>query len=185
MADASETGCRLTARMPEAPAKLGDLLAMRRAAHGRSASCGGCSARRPTTSRSAWKSSPGALVPVLLRSWTGATADGRAGAGRPFLGIYLPAHPENRQAAQRSLIGPSDKLVSGGMIELDTGKARYLIRFTQILEQQPGWSWVLFNAVRNLSREREPRPAVGPLPPRWPCRSRRVARPLARVGIFG
>jgi hypothetical protein len=91
------------------------------------------------------------LVPVRLRSWTGATGDGPAGSGRPFLGIYLPAHTENRQAAQRSLIGPSDKLVSGGMIEFDTGKARYLIRFSQILEQQPGWSWVLFNAVRNLS----------------------------------
>jgi hypothetical protein len=36
------------------------------------------------------------------------------------------------------------------MIELETGKARYLIRFTQTLEHQTGWSWALFSAVRNL-----------------------------------
>ena len=37
------------------------------------------------------------------------------------------------------------------MIELDTGSARYLIRFTQTLERQTGWTWALFNAVRKLS----------------------------------
>ena len=151
MADASETGCRLTARMSETPAKLGDLLAIR---DGAAWSLGAVRRMQRTESDDV---SLGVeiiarrLVPVLLRSWTGAAADGRAGAGRPFLGIYLPAHPENRQAAQRSLIGPSDELVSGGLIELDTGKARYLIRFSQILEQQAGWSWVLFSAVRNLT----------------------------------
>ena len=151
MADASETGCRLTARMSEAPAKLGDLLAMR------SGGAWSLGVVRRMQRTEADDVSLGVeiiarkLVPVRLRSWTGATGDGPAGSGRPFLGIYLPAHAENRQAAQRSLIGPSDKLVSGGMIEFDTGKARYLIRFTQILEQQPGWSWVLFNAVRNLA----------------------------------
>ena len=39
----------------------------------------------------------------------------------------------------------------GGMIELDTGSARYLIRFTQTLERQTGWTWTLFNAVRKLA----------------------------------
>ena len=29
--------------------------------------------------------------------------------------------------------------------------ARNLIRFTQTLEQQAGWSWAMFNAVRKLS----------------------------------
>ena len=150
MADASETGCRLTARMSEAPAKLGELLAIR---SGGAWSLGAVRRMQRTESDDV---SLGVeiiarkLVPVRLRSWTGATGDGHVDGGRPFLGIYLPAHAENRQAAQRSLIGPSDKLVSGGMIEFDTGKARYLIRFTQVLEQQPGWSWVLFNAVRNL-----------------------------------
>jgi hypothetical protein len=141
----------LTARVSEAPAKLGDLLAIR---GGAAWSLGVVRRMQRTESDDV---SLGVeiiarkLVPVRLRSWTGATGDGRVGAGRPFLGIYLPAHAENRQAAQRSLIGPGDKLVSGGMIEFDTGKARYLIRFTQILEQQAGWSWVLFNAVRSLS----------------------------------
>ena len=78
------------------------------------------------------------LVRVLLRNWVTPTDSGRAGAGRPFFGIYLPAHPENRQMAQRSLIGPDERFVAGGMVELDTGTARYLIRFTQTLERQPG-----------------------------------------------
>ncbi len=43
------------------------------------------------------------------------------------------------------------------MVELDTGNARYLIRFTQTLERQAGWSWALFTAVRKLSGvERSP-----------------------------
>jgi hypothetical protein len=37
------------------------------------------------------------------------------------------------------------------MVELDTGSARYLVRFTQMLERQAGWSWALFSAVRKLS----------------------------------
>jgi hypothetical protein len=36
------------------------------------------------------------------------------------------------------------------MIELDTGNARYLIRFTQTLERQAGWAWAMFSAVRKL-----------------------------------
>ena len=47
---------------------------------------------------------------------------GRPRPMRPFFGIYLPAHPDNRQMAQRSLIGPDDRFVSGGMVELDTGQ---------------------------------------------------------------
>ena len=46
------------------------------------------------------------LVRVLMRNWVTRRTPGRAGADRPFFGIYLPAHPENRQMAQRSLIGP-------------------------------------------------------------------------------
>jgi hypothetical protein len=37
------------------------------------------------------------------------------------------------------------------MAELATGKSRYLVRFTQTLEHQPGWAWALFSAVRNLT----------------------------------
>ena len=90
------------------------------------------------------------LVRVLLRNWVTPSDAGRAGADKPFFGIYLPAHPENRQMAQRSLIGPDERFVTGGMVELDTGSARYLIRFTQTLERQPGWAWTLFSAVRKL-----------------------------------
>ena len=90
------------------------------------------------------------LVLVKLRIWTGSSAGRTPTARRSFYGIYLPAHADNRAATQRSLIGPDDHLVSGGMIELETGKARYLIRFTQTLEHQAGWSWALFSAVRNL-----------------------------------
>ena len=91
------------------------------------------------------------LVRVLLRTWITPSAAARGGADRPFFGIYLPAHPLNRQSAQRSLIGPDDKCPTGGMVELDTGNARYLIRFTQTLERQPGWAWALFTAVRKLT----------------------------------
>jgi hypothetical protein len=90
-------------------------------------------------------------VRVLLRSWATPTDGGRAGADRPFFGVYLPAHPENRQASQRSLIGPDERFVTGTMVELDTGNARYLIRFTQTMERQAGWAWTLFSAVRKLS----------------------------------
>ena len=91
------------------------------------------------------------LVRVLLRNWVTPSDTSRPGLDKPFFGIYLPAHPENRQMAQRSLIGPDDRFVTGGMVELDTGNARYLIRFTQTLEQQAGWSWAMFNAVRKLT----------------------------------
>ena len=91
------------------------------------------------------------MVRVLLRSWVAPLDAKRAGLERPFFGLYLPAHPDNRQATQRSLIGPDDRFLPGGMVELDTGNARYLIRFTQTLERQPGWAWALFNAVRKLS----------------------------------
>jgi len=89
-------------------------------------------------------------VRVLLRSWTAPQDGARHAADRPFFGVYLPAHADNRQSAQRSLIGPDDRFVPGGMIELDTGNARYLIRFTQMLERQSGWAWALFSAVRKL-----------------------------------
>ena len=54
-------------------------------------------------------------------------------------------------AQDRDLIGPDDRFTPGSMIELDTGSARYLIRFTQTLERQTGWTWTLFNAVRKLA----------------------------------
>jgi len=91
------------------------------------------------------------LVRVLMRTWSAPADDGRAAAERPFFGLYIPAHGENRQSAQRSLVGPDDKFSPGAMIELDTGSARYLVRFTQMLERQAGWSWALFSAVRKLS----------------------------------
>jgi hypothetical protein len=91
------------------------------------------------------------LVRVLMRTWAAPADTGRSSVERPFFGIYLPAHPDNRQSAQRSIIGPDDKFTAGGMVELDTGNARYLIRFTQVLEQQAGWTWAMFSAVRKIS----------------------------------
>ena len=91
------------------------------------------------------------IVRVLLRSWVAPLDSQRIGMDRPFFGVYLPAHSDNRQSAQRSLIGPDDRFLPGGMVELDTGNARYLIRFTQTLERQVGWAWSLFSAVRKLA----------------------------------
>ena len=69
---------------------------------------------------------------------------------------YSPVYPCH--VAQRDMrtkpvgTGPFkyDKFVPGGMVELDTGNARYLIRFTQTLERQAGWAWAMFSAVRKL-----------------------------------
>jgi hypothetical protein len=87
----------------------------------------------------------------LLRAWSASGGDASSDGDRSFFAVYLPTHPENRRAHQRSLIGPEDRFVAGGMVELETGNARYLIRFTQALERQNGWTWVLFNAVRRLT----------------------------------
>jgi len=151
MVDASETGCRLAAHLPEAPAKLGELLAIR----DRGAWSVGVVRRiqrvEPDEVSLGVEIIARRLVLVRLRQWTGNAAATTSQGARPFYGIYLPAHADNRAATQRSLIGPDEPLVSGGMAELETGKSRYLIRFTQTLEHQAGWSWALFSAVRNLA----------------------------------
>jgi len=151
MVDASETGCRLAAHLPEAPAKLGELLAIR----DRGAWSVGVVRRiqrvEPDEVSLGVEIIARRLVLVRLRQWTGNAAATTSQGARPFYGIYLPAHADNRAATQRSLIGPDEPLVSGGMAELETGKSRYLIRLTQTLEHQAGWSWALFSAVRNLA----------------------------------
>jgi hypothetical protein len=150
MVDASETGCRLSAHFTDAPAKLGDLLAMR----DRGAWSVGVVRRiqraEPDEVSLGVEIIARRLVLVKLRHWTDSAAGTTGDGARSFFGIYLPAHADNRAATQRSLIGPDDHLVSGAMVELETGKARYLIRFTQTLEHQAGWSWALFSAVRNV-----------------------------------
>jgi len=151
IADRSETGCRLIAPASEAPTHLGELLAIR---DGETWLLG--VVRRMQRSQ-AEEVTVGVeivarkLVRVLMRTWSAPAEDGRSGAARPFFGLYIPAHSDNRQSAQRSLVGPDDKLARGAMVELDTGSARYLVRFTQMLERQAGWSWALFSAVRKLS----------------------------------
>jgi hypothetical protein len=151
MEDRSETGCRLTAPAKEAPAKLGEILALKEG------DTWALAVVRRMQRHHADETTVGVeivgrrLVRVMLRNWVTPTNARRAGGDRPFFGIYLPAHPENRQMAQRSLIGPDERFVTGGMLELDTGSARYLIRFTQTLERQLGWAWTLFSAVRKLT----------------------------------
>lgn len=149
--DRSETGYRLLAPAKESPAKLGELLAIKEGDNWMLAVVRRMQRQQVDEVTVGVEIIARRLVRVLMRSWVSPGASGRSGAERPFFGIYLPAHPDNRQAAQRSLIGPEDKFSAGGMVELDTGSARYLIRFSQTLEQQAGWSWSLFNAVRKLS----------------------------------
>lgn len=151
IADRSDTGCRLIAPAREAPSHLGELIAMR---EGEAWILG---VVRRMQRGQAEEATVGVeiiarrMVRVLMRTWSAPADEGHAGTERPFFGLYIPAHGDNRQAAQRSLVGPEDKLAQGTMLELDTGNARYLIRFTQTLERQSGWSWALFNAVRKLS----------------------------------
>ena len=151
MADRSDTGYRLTAPSKEAPAKLGEILALKEGDSWALAVVRRMQRHQVEETTVGVEIIGRRLVRVLLRNWVAPSDSGRAGADRPFFGIYLPAHPENRQMAQRSLIGPDDRFVTGGMVELDTGTARYLIRFTQTLERQPGWAWTLFSAVRKLT----------------------------------
>jgi cyclic-di-GMP-binding protein len=151
MEDRSDTGCRLTAPAKEAPAKLGEILALKEGDTWALAVVRRMQRHEVDETTVGIEIVGRRLVRVLMRNWVTPTDMGRAGADKPFFGIYLPAHPENRQMAQRSLIGPDERFVTGGMVELDTGNARYLIRFTQTLERQPGWAWTLFSAVRKLT----------------------------------
>ena len=151
MVDRSDSGCRLLAPAKEAPAKLGEILAIKDGEHWRLAVVRRMQRQQVDEVTVGVEIIAKRLVRVMLRTWVAPAESGRAPADRPFFGVYLPAHPENRQTAQRSLIGPDDKFLTGGMVELDTGNARYLIRFTQALERQAGWSWALFSAVRKLS----------------------------------
>ena len=149
--DRSDTGCRLTAPEKEAPSKLGEILTIKEGDLWALAVVRRMQRSEQNETTVGVEIIGRRLVRVLLRNWVTPSDAGRSGADRPFFGIYLPAHPENRQMAQRSLIGPDERFVTGGMVELDTGSARYLIRFTQTLERQPGWAWTLFSAVRKLT----------------------------------
>jgi hypothetical protein len=151
MVDRSESGCRLMAPAKEAPAKLGELLAIKDGDNWILGVVRRMQRQQVDEMTVGVEIIARRLVRVLMRGFA-SPADGTRGAqDRPFFGVYLPASPENRQSSQRSLIGPDDRFAPAGMVELDTGSARYLIRFTQTLERQTGWTWTLFNAVRKLS----------------------------------
>jgi hypothetical protein len=151
MANRSESGCRMIAPAKDAPTKLGEIIAIKDGDRWELAVVRRMQRQQIEEVICGVEIIARRMVRVLLRSWVAPIDAHRAGVDRPFFGIYLPAHADNRQAAQRSLIGPDDRFLPGGMIELDTGNARYLIRFTQTLERQAGWAWALFNAVRKLS----------------------------------
>ncbi|MDQ6619565.1 MAG: hypothetical protein M3Z31_07695 [Pseudomonadota bacterium] len=149
MSDRSGTGARLIAPSGDTPNKLGEILAIKEEESWSLAVVRRMQRHQLDEATIGAEIIARRLVRVLLRNWLAPTDAGRS-AERPFFGIYLPAHPENRRASQRSLIGPDDKFVPGGMVELDTGSARYLIRFTHTFERQEGWAWAMFTAVRKL-----------------------------------
>jgi hypothetical protein len=151
LVDRSETGYLMVAPGKDAPAKLGEILALREGDGWLLAVVRRMQRHQAEEVICGVEIVARRMVRVLLRSWVAPLDAGRTGLDRPFFGLYLPAHPDNRQATQRSLIGPDDRFLPGGMVELDTGNARYLIRFTQTLERQAGWAWALFSAVRKLS----------------------------------
>ena len=152
LTDRSETGYRMVAASKDAPTKLGELVAIKQDDGWVLAVVRRMQRQQEDEVTCGLEIVARRMVRVLLRSWVAPLDAGRTGLDRPFFGLYLPAHPDNRQAAQRSLIGPDDRFLPGGMVELDTGNARYLIRFTQTLERQAGWAWALFSAVRKVSR---------------------------------
>jgi hypothetical protein len=150
MIDRSDSGCRLAAPSKESPSRLGELLAIKEGDLWMLGVVRRMQRLQVDEVTVGVEIIARRLVRVLMRSWITPSDSDRGTAEKPFFGVYLPAHPDNRQSAQRSLIGPEDKFATGRMVELDTGSARYLIRFTQTLEQQAGWSWAMFNAVRKL-----------------------------------
>ena len=123
----------------EAPAKLGEILAIKdgdNVVARRRAPDAAPAGRRESTV--GVEIIARRLVRVLMRNWVdavGRRARARRTTGRSSASTCRRT-PDNRQTAQRSLIGPDDRFVAGGMVELDTGNARYLIRFTQTLERQ-------------------------------------------------
>ena len=151
LVDRSETGCLMLAPTKDAPTKLGEILALKDGDSWVLAVVRRMQRHQVEEVICGVEIVARRMVRVLLRSWVAPLDAGRTGMDRPFFGLYLPAHPDNRQATQRSLIGPDDRFLPGGMVELDTGNARYLIRFTQTLERQAGWAWALFSAVRKVS----------------------------------
>jgi len=147
----SESGCKLIAPTADAPIMLGEMIAFRDEEGWSLAVVRRMQRQQVDEVICGVEIVARRMVRVLLRGWVAPLESGRAEVDRPFFGLYLPAHPDNRQSSRRSLIGPDTRFVPGGMVELDTGNARYLIRFTQTIERQAGWAWALFNAVRKLS----------------------------------
>ncbi|HEY1458834.1 MAG TPA: hypothetical protein VGH59_02120 [Casimicrobiaceae bacterium] len=149
--DKSETGCRLIAPSSDAPTSLGEMIAFRDVDGWSLAIVRRMQRQQVDEVICGVEIVARRMVRVLLRNWTAPLETSRASVDRPFFGLYLPGHADNRQASQRSLIGPDQRFTPGAMVELDTGNARYLIRFTQTIERQAGWAWAMFTAVRKLS----------------------------------
>ena len=110
MSDRSETGCRLTAPSGDAPTKLGELLAIKEEDTWSLAAVRRMQRQQVDEVTVGVEIIARRLVRVLLRNWL-APADAERSTERPFFGIYVPAHPENRRASQRSLIGPDDRFI--------------------------------------------------------------------------
>ncbi len=149
--DMSDSGCRLVAPSSDAPTTLGEMIAFRDPDGWSLAVVRRMQRQQVDEVICGVEIIARRMVRVLLRNWTAPIDSARSTIDRPFFGLYLPAHTDNRQSSQRSLIGPDQRFTPGGMVELDTGNARYLIRFTQTVERQAGWAWAMFNAVRKLS----------------------------------
>ena len=141
MVDRSDTGCRLIAPIKEAPTRLGELVAIKEGEHWMLAVVRRMQRQQVDEVTVGVEIIAKRIVRVLMRSWM-APVDTSQARRRAAVLRHLSARRigANRQNAQRSLIGPDDRFAPGGMVELDTGNARYLIRFSQTLERQAGWS---------------------------------------------
>ena len=112
--------------------------------------CVGCSASKSTRSYAASRSSPGAWFGCCCATgWRRSTRRARPSTGRFSVSTFRRTGQSPVLATQSDRSRP--RFTPGGMVELDTGNARYLIRFTQTIERQAGWAWAMFNAVRKLS----------------------------------
>jgi hypothetical protein len=146
MTDRSATGCRLTAPIKGKTVRLGDLVAVKE----RDLWLLGVVRRMQRHEADLVTIGVEIIAQrfarVLLRPWT---AEGVSNE-QPYFGIYLPDNEEDHRAPPRSLIGPEAQLLNGAMADLHMARGHYLVRVTETLECQQGWSRSLFTAVRKL-----------------------------------
>src|SRR4029079_14253892 len=103
MVDRSASGCRLMAPAKEAPAKLGELLAIKDGDNWILGVVRRMQRQQGDEMTGRVESTARRLVRVLMRGFASPADGGRGAHDRPFFGVYLPAAPATRETLPRTL----------------------------------------------------------------------------------